>query len=253
MITKRQHIDIGTIRREQIVEAAIAAITQRGLENVSLSEIEKRAGMSRGQLTYYFPAKEDILLAVFDRLVVLMHERVGAPAGPGRDEAGGWDLIRHLLEKLLTKPPVSAEFGCLQYTFLAQMGRREDFRRRLAGLYEGWRSNLALGLAADMVSERPVRAASPRALATLVQALIHGLVMQRAVDPQAFKSQEMVDLCLDLLATFVWGRPRTRQKQARSKANKQGANLRRRPGKNGVRSFFSQPSDPGRSARLRKK
>jgi len=225
---KRQHIDIGTIRREQIVEAAVAAITECGIENLSLSEIEKRAGMSRGQLTYYFPAKEDILLAVFDRLVVLMHQRVGVPAGSGRDEASGWDWIRHLLEKLLTRPPVSPEFGCLQYTFLAQMSRREDFRRRLAGLYEGWRSNMALGLAVDMAAERPVRAASPRALSTLVQALIHGLVMQRSVDPQAFSSQEMVDLCLDLLATFVWGKPRARRKQPPSRTNKQAGTLRRR-------------------------
>src|ERR1700751_4655907 len=76
---KKQRIDIATIRREQIIEAAVAIITKRGLENLSLSEIEKKAGMSRGQLTYYFPAKEDILLAVFDRMIEMMQRR-GLPA-----------------------------------------------------------------------------------------------------------------------------------------------------------------------------
>ncbi len=69
---KSPRVDVGRIRREQIVEAAVAIIAEQGIQNLSLSEIEKRAGMSRGQLTYYFPSKEDILLAVFDR--PLLHE-----------------------------------------------------------------------------------------------------------------------------------------------------------------------------------
>src|SRR6267143_5468046 len=119
---KNARIDVGAIRREQIVEAAVSVITEQGLQNLSLSEIEKKAGMSRGQLTYYFPAKEDILLAVFDRLVLLIHQRVGQPAGVDCAAIGSWEWVRHLLEKLLTQPPMSPEFGCLQHTFLSQIG-----------------------------------------------------------------------------------------------------------------------------------
>ena len=68
----QSRIDITFIRKEQIVDAAVCVIAQQGLQNFSLSEIEKKAHMSRGQLTYYFPAKEDILLAVFDRFLFLM-------------------------------------------------------------------------------------------------------------------------------------------------------------------------------------
>src|SRR5215471_13292310 len=134
---KSSRIDIGSIRRAQIAQAAVAIIAEQGLQNLSLSEIEKKAGMSRGQLTYYFPTKEDILLAVFDRLVLLIHQRVGAPKCPGGfDPADGWEMVNYLLTKLLLQPPVSPEFGCLQYTFLSQISHREDFRKRLATLYE---------------------------------------------------------------------------------------------------------------------
>jgi AcrR family transcriptional regulator len=226
---KSPRIDIASIRREQIVEAAVAVITEQGLQNLSLSEIEKRAGMSRGQLTYYFPAKEDILLAVFDRLVLLIHQRVGTPGGQERGQPSSWEWIRHLLEKLLTQPPVSPEFGCLQYTFLSQIGHREDFRERLASLYESWRSNMALGLAADMVQEPPARPVSPRALATVVQALLHGLTMQRAADPAAFNGDEMLDLCLDMLSTYLWS------KSGAGKKHKPGAN-KKTAGVNGARA-----------------
>jgi AcrR family transcriptional regulator len=217
---KTPRIDIASIRREQIVEAAVAVITEQGLQNLSLSEIETKAGMSRGQLTYYFRTKEDILLAVFDRLVLLTHQRVGTPPGQQACEPGsGWDWVRHLLETLLADPPVSPEFGCLQYTFLSQIAHREDFRRRLASLYENWRSNMAQGLGADMARRPAARRVSPRAFATLVQAILHGLAMQRAADPDAFDEQEMQELCLDVLGTYLWGeQPAGKQRRARGTA-----------------------------------
>jgi AcrR family transcriptional regulator len=208
---KSRRIDVAGMRREQIVEAAVAVITEQGLQNLSLSEIEKKAGMSRGQLTYYFPAKEDILLAIFDRLLLVMYQRLGQPEGQSCAEISAWSWVEHLFEKLLLQPPMSPEFGCLQYTFLSQIGHREDFRRRLATLYEQWRGNMALGLAADL-AKRPARSSvSPRALATLIQALLHGLAMQRAADPEAFDHAEMLELCLDVLGSYLWDAPRARR------------------------------------------
>src|SRR5438067_12395311 len=109
----RPHSEVGQRRREQIVEAAVAVIAAEGLQNLSLSEIEQKAGMSRGQLTYYFPTKEDILLAVFDRLIEMMHERAGGrlPTEPGLER------LELLLRKILVEPPAFPQFGPLQYTF----------------------------------------------------------------------------------------------------------------------------------------
>ncbi len=193
---------IATVRREQIVQAAVSIIAEQGLQNLSLSEIEKKAGMARGQLTYYFRFKEDILLAVFDRLIEMMHERAvhGRGNGDGRCASGakGWDRLEFLLKKLLLEPPAFPEFGPLQYTFLSQMGHREDFRLRLANLYEEWRNYMARDLADDL-KRRPGKKASPRAAATLIQAVLHGLFMQRAADPDAYDRQEVLDLFLDML------------------------------------------------------
>jgi len=57
------------------MDAAEAIIAGQGIHRLSLGQIEKRAGMSRGQLTYYFPTKESILLAVFDRMLRRMIDR----------------------------------------------------------------------------------------------------------------------------------------------------------------------------------
>jgi AcrR family transcriptional regulator len=217
---KRPRIDVGSIRREQIVEAAVAIIAEQGIQKLSLSEIEERAGMSRGQLTYYFKTKEDILLAVFDRLLHLMHQRVQADSGTDHpcpfEGLVGWERIETFLEWVLLRPPAMPEFHSLQYTFLSQIGHREDFRQALANLYEQWRDHWAQDFAADFaLHPAPGRHGSPRALATLVQAILHGLGMQRAADPAAFDPTEMLQLVTDVLGNFLRprkGRPRQANK-----------------------------------------
>jgi AcrR family transcriptional regulator len=197
---------VASQRRAQVIEAAVAVIAEQGIQHLSLSAIEEKAGMARGHLTYYFPTKEDILLAVFDRVLALMYQRVGTPKGEaacaeGQQGSSGW--VEHLLRMILLQPPTSPEFTCLQYTFLSQIGHREDFRQRLASLYEEWRGNMARGLTAGLAAPPEAPAADPRLLATLVQALLHGLAMQLAADPGAFDREAMFRLCLDVLGGYL--------------------------------------------------
>ena len=227
---KNGRVDVGTVRREQVVEAAVAVIAEQGLQSLSLSEIEKRAGMSRGQLTYYFPAKEDILLAVFDRLLCMIHQRVLASHGdPCAAGGSAWERLEHFLRWALLQPPVVPEFHALQYTFLSQIGYREDFRRRLASLYEEWRSHMAKGLADDLGRGRSTRPVPPRAMASLIQALLHGLSMQAAADPGAFDRAEMVQLCLDLLGTYLGVADLSVRESIKPATAQNGKRARRKP------------------------
>jgi AcrR family transcriptional regulator len=194
-------LNIANIRRDEIIEAAIAIIAEQGIEHLSLSEIEKRAGMSRGQLTYYFRTKEQILLAVFDRLLALMYARMAEGHGPPPSDSSGWEMTQHLLRTVLLAPPISPEFHSLQYTFLSHIGHREDFRQRLAGLYEQWRGHMARGLERDRKSG--TRSVRGRTMASLVQAILHGLAVQLVADEHAFDRKDMFYLCQDLLGKYL--------------------------------------------------
>jgi AcrR family transcriptional regulator len=195
--------EIGKRRRQQIIDAAVAIIDERGLQHLSLSAIENKAGLSRGQLTYYFPAKEDILLAVFDRMIATMHRRAqeGSSSHGCVMAATGWQHVRAFLGFFLLHPPDAPEFHALQYTFLSQVGHRDDYRGRLASLYEEWRSHLAADFAVDLGNDRP--RVSARTLATFVQALLHGLAIQRVADPDCYDRNEMLTLCVELLGSYL--------------------------------------------------
>jgi AcrR family transcriptional regulator len=197
---------VSTIRREQIVEAAIAVIAEQGIQHLSLSEIEKKTALARGQLMYYFRCKEDILLAVFDRLLQMMLARVESGNGNGGGCTGGpkgWERLRHFLTLFVLTPPNLPAFHSLQYTFLSQISHREDFRQRLANLYDAWRVHMAEDFQDDLARRPANHRVSPRLFASLVQAILHGLSVQRSADPDAYDRQEMLDLILDLLGGYL--------------------------------------------------
>jgi hypothetical protein len=150
----------------------------------------------------------------------LLYERIGEPecvdAGSGPFLAN----LERLFRRVLSQPPISPEFNTLQYTFLAQIGHRADFRERLARLYAEWRTRLGEDLERVLANHgrRPV---APRALASLIQALFQGLAIQRAADPAAYDPEEMVKLCLDIVSRYLrtpGRRPRVRARKPRALA-----------------------------------
>lgn len=58
-----------TARRAQIVDCAIDTIAELGFAKASVDQIAKRAGVSKGVITYHFPNKEEIVDAVIEKVV----------------------------------------------------------------------------------------------------------------------------------------------------------------------------------------
>jgi len=69
--------------RAQILQAARTLFAERGYFNCKVSDIAEKAGMSQGNVYWYFPSKEDVLKAVlsdgFDRTEDLLKEAAQRP------------------------------------------------------------------------------------------------------------------------------------------------------------------------------
>jgi TetR/AcrR family transcriptional regulator, fatty acid metabolism regulator protein len=59
-------------RRDQLVECAIGAIAEAGYPRASVAEVARRAGVSKGVVTYHFPAKNDLIQAVIADVIAEM-------------------------------------------------------------------------------------------------------------------------------------------------------------------------------------
>src|SRR4029077_3390151 len=56
-------------RRTQIVDCAIDTIAEMGFAKASVEQFAKRAGVSKGVITYHFPNKEEIVDAIVEKVV----------------------------------------------------------------------------------------------------------------------------------------------------------------------------------------
>lgn len=59
----------GRERRRMILEAAKRALIERGVDGLVLREIAEELGITHGNLQYYFPTRNDLLISVFDEEV----------------------------------------------------------------------------------------------------------------------------------------------------------------------------------------
>jgi AcrR family transcriptional regulator len=84
-------------RREQILQAAYEAVDEHG-ERASLQDIADRVGVTQPALTYYFPTREDLLLAVLERRDVVGKASAGVVGQHESMTRGMAASARHTIE-----------------------------------------------------------------------------------------------------------------------------------------------------------
>ena len=190
--------EVARQRRDAVIDASIDIISTQGIHRLSLGNIEKRVKMKRGHLTYYFPTKEAILLAVLDRMIERMIEQVMTGDGPKPMTGRMWECVGHMFDENLRPPDANKRaFLSLIHTFHAQAGFREDVRKKLADQHAGWRAMLTADYATSVPEPHPH---PPAVVATLLMALVQGLGGQLAVDPNAFDRDRVRAAVVQLLA-----------------------------------------------------
>ncbi len=58
-------VELETIRKAQIIDAALQTIAAQGCANVTMDDICKTAGLSKGGLAHYYKSKNDLFKAAF--------------------------------------------------------------------------------------------------------------------------------------------------------------------------------------------
>lgn len=176
-----------TARRAQIVDAAIATISEVGYRNASFARIAKRAGLSStGLISYHFDSRDDLIGQVVGEIVgaigAFMAERMSGVCGP--PEAlrayieGNVEFIgAHQIEmKALVDIFTNGGFGYHANTEATVVSPIEGILR--AGQASG-----------------EFRAFDAKVMATLIQRAIDGLPFLLAADPEvdiAFYATEVV-------------------------------------------------------------
>jgi len=89
----REKLD-SEVRREQIAEAALALVADRGVGRLSMAAVARRVGLVPSGIYRHFRSKEEVLLAVLDRIEARLGENVREARG---DSPEPLEQIRGLL------------------------------------------------------------------------------------------------------------------------------------------------------------
>jgi len=71
---KRETMAGKTDKREAILKAMLDLIVERGFHDAPMSVLAKRSGASPGVIYHYFPSKDDLIRAVYERVRLIKHE-----------------------------------------------------------------------------------------------------------------------------------------------------------------------------------
>ena len=68
-------------RREQMLDAANDLFAERGYEEVSVEDIARSAGVTRGLVHHYFGGRTEVYVALLERLDAVREDQLRAPEG----------------------------------------------------------------------------------------------------------------------------------------------------------------------------
>lgn len=104
-----RHSSRGRARREEILDAALEVIAERGYRGASLQAVAEKVGLTQQGLLHYFPTKEDLLIEV------LRHRDRWDTGGDPERVVEHWTLahFRLLNELNAARPEIIRTFSAL--------------------------------------------------------------------------------------------------------------------------------------------
>jgi AcrR family transcriptional regulator len=129
----------GRRARDRVLQASVDLITEAGIDQVRLATVAQRAGMSTGQVMYYFTSKEHILL---EALAWREHEDTRRRRASLRKIDGAWRQLGRFVDLYLPTSPVDPSW-LLWIEAWARAPHNADVSRFLDELMVPWREDLA--------------------------------------------------------------------------------------------------------------
>ena len=135
--------------RDALIDAATAELAEKGLETASLDAICARAGFTRGAFYVHFRDRDDLVVAVVDRMLTKLFDVViaGGEApedldrtvaqyvgmvarqAPAVSGTGGW-RYHHTLAACARSPALQARYASLQGEAMARVARAAQAGQR---------------------------------------------------------------------------------------------------------------------------
>jgi AcrR family transcriptional regulator len=184
--------DVSSERKNQILEAAIQVITQKGIDAARMEDIAQAAGLSVGGVYWYYKGKDEVILAIMESVIDPDLAGLREPLGEGESLQSQMEgFIRDRLDQALRLMPITYELYSLA-------GRNEQLRARLRAYFLAYREALA-GLIRQAAERGEIKAVDAEQVALTFSALYEGFLELAYLDRSAFDPAQALMHSLNLI------------------------------------------------------
>ena len=174
--------ELEAIRKKQILEAGLTAISQRGSANVTMDDICQAANLSKGGLAHYYRSKKELFKAVFQYFFERIFQRSEATMAQ----------FDHPLDKVLSfdwlynrdDPTVNVGYPLL-FDVMSLSVRDAEHREIFHDWIGGWVGLLKEALEQGIAEGTFKNLDDPKATARTISAIYQGIGVRWYLDSEA--------------------------------------------------------------------
>jgi TetR/AcrR family transcriptional repressor of nem operon len=187
---------MATDTKQRIIFSAIQLFAEKGYQATTIAEVAKAAGANAGSIYFFFPTKQDILLAVLDTYCEGIEHMLLEPAW--RDVPDPIDRVFALLERYRSfLLETECRYGCPIGILALELHEPDPaVQERLAANFEKWTTAIE-GCLRDAAQRLPSDI-SLRDLATFILTTMEGGVMQA----RTYRHPETFDASVRMLKHY---------------------------------------------------
>ena len=185
----------GDERQDAILVTAEALLAERGFDDISIEDLARGAGISRPTFYFYFASKDEVLLALLDRVITEVEHRVGGlPRDFDSDPAGAWTRsIGMFVEVFVAHRGVAT-------AAIAARARNDEVRVLWSKSMQSWAD-----FSTDVIRSEQARGAAPGGIDAHDLAVSLNLMNERVITAVLNKESPAIaeSRALDVLST-IW-------------------------------------------------
>jgi AcrR family transcriptional regulator len=167
-------------RKIQIMDAAMKVFTRMGFFKARMDDIGKESNLSKGTLYWYFKSKDDLILAIMERIFSPEFKHLEAMSD---SQESPRILLQkftdYMIEDLNRMMPLMPLF----YDFLAMSLRRKGIRRIMGGFLRRF-IDVLVPIISRGVEMGEFRRVDPHETANAIGALVEGMILLWTYDPE---------------------------------------------------------------------
>jgi AcrR family transcriptional regulator len=194
--------DVSDKRKHQILNAAEGVFTRKGIDDARMEDIAEETGLSKGTLYLYFKSKDEIILAILDRIFQYEFRQL---ENLDMEDMGATDALWKIIELLIKDILRLLRLIPIVYEFIA-LAFRNKYVQQVLKKYVSRYLDILIPIIQRGIDSGEFRQVNAREVAIAAGAIIEGTLLLWVYDKSIVDPERHIRSGMKLLLEGVQAR-----------------------------------------------